>query len=107
MSVLSLAEMAEIAIPIFNKYNIDEVYLFGSYARDEEDDDSDLDFYYIKKHKMSLTRFIEMKQELEEKHGKEADVISDLTLSLNMDKPDTKELLDAIMQDRKELAYAS
>lgn len=107
MAVLSIEDIQKAAIPIFKKYGIDEVYLFGFYARGEATDDSDVDFYYIKKQKMSLTRFIALREELERALGKQVDVLSNLALSLNMDKPDTEALLDSILHDRKELAYAS
>lgn len=44
MSIKSLAEISEIVKPLAEKYQIAEVYLFGSYARNEANDDSDMDF---------------------------------------------------------------
>ena len=34
------------AIPIVKRYGIKSLSLFGSYARNEVDEDSDLDFFY-------------------------------------------------------------
>ena len=41
--VLTLATITEIVKPIALKYNVEAVYLFGSYARGEATADSDLD----------------------------------------------------------------
>ena len=44
-SVLTIREIKEKIIPILNKHNIHEVYLFGSYARGEAKNTSDIDIY--------------------------------------------------------------
>nr|WP_285017259.1 nucleotidyltransferase domain-containing protein [Lactococcus garvieae] len=42
--------------PIAKNYNLKEVYLFGSYARGEAREDSDIDLLYVKfDNSMSLT----------------------------------------------------
>lgn len=40
--------------PILKKYDIDKVWVFGSYARGEETNDSDLDLAYERKNKYSM-----------------------------------------------------
>ncbi len=42
--LLSFDEIQGIVKPLAEKYQIDEVYLFGSYARKEATEESDLDF---------------------------------------------------------------
>ena len=46
-SILTFNEIAAAVKPIAQKYQINEVYMFGSYARGEADGDSDIDFYVI------------------------------------------------------------
>ena len=43
-NVFTIADIKALVRPIAEKYNVDEIYLFGSYARDEADQNSDLDF---------------------------------------------------------------
>lgn len=43
MSVYTIDEIAEIVRPIAERYNIEKIYLFGSYAREEATENSDID----------------------------------------------------------------
>ncbi len=43
--VLTIKEIKDRILPIFKKHNIQEAYLFGSYARGEAKNDSDVDIY--------------------------------------------------------------
>lgn len=42
--IRSLSEIKEVVKPLAEKYQIAKVYLFGSYARNEANDNSDMDF---------------------------------------------------------------
>ena len=42
--VFSLDDIKEMVKPIAEKYRVEAIYLFGSYARGEADEESDLDF---------------------------------------------------------------
>ncbi|MBQ3062673.1 MAG: nucleotidyltransferase domain-containing protein [Clostridia bacterium] len=42
--IYTLDEIKSITAPIIRKYNIPEMYLFGSYARGDATEESDLDF---------------------------------------------------------------
>lgn len=43
-NVFTMKDIARLVKPIVVKYGVKEIYLFGSYARGEADEDSDLDF---------------------------------------------------------------
>ena len=43
MVIYTLDDIEAKIIPIAKQYNISKVYLFGSYARGEEDENSDID----------------------------------------------------------------
>lgn len=43
-SVLTLENITALVKPLTKKYHVEEIYLFGSYARGEADENSDLDF---------------------------------------------------------------
>ena len=55
------------------KYEIEEIGLFGSYARDEAGNDSDIDIFV--KMKPSLFKMVGLKQQMEEDLKKQVDVI--------------------------------
>ena len=42
--VFSLDDIKEMVKPVAEKYQVEAIYLFGSYARGEADEESDLDF---------------------------------------------------------------
>ena len=42
--VYTLNEIAELVLPVIRKYRIPAMYIFGSYARGEATEESDLDF---------------------------------------------------------------
>lgn len=41
--IYTLNELSSLISPVANKYNLNSVYLFGSYARNEADENSDID----------------------------------------------------------------
>ncbi len=44
-NVLTIKQIKDKVLPIFNKHGIKEAYLFGSYARGEANNNSDIDIY--------------------------------------------------------------
>jgi len=55
------------------KYEIEQIGLFGSYARDEAKEDSDIDIFV--KMKPNLFKLVGLKQQIEEDLKKKVDVI--------------------------------
>ena len=43
-TVLTIGDIKRMIKPIATKYKVKEIYLFGSYARGEADESSDMDF---------------------------------------------------------------
>ena len=73
--VLTIKEIKDRILPILARHNIREVYLFGSYARGEAKNNSDVDIYC---EKGDIKTFIDqgfLEDELEESLGKEVDLI--------------------------------
>ena len=62
-------------MPILLKHNIREVYLFGSYARGEACNDSDIDIFCEKGDVDSLIKHSSLINELQESLGKKVDVV--------------------------------
>ena len=73
-AVLSLNRIKEIVKPIASKYQVKEIYLFGSYARGEADDESDLDFLVFGGENFKLTMIFSLAEELREAFQKNVDV---------------------------------
>ncbi len=74
-SVLTLKQIKDRILPILAKHNIFEVYLFGSYARGEAKNTSDVDIYC---EAGDIKTFIDqgfLEEELEKSLGKKVDLI--------------------------------
>lgn len=73
--VLTIKEIKEKILPILNKHNIGEIYLFGSYARGEANKDSDLDIYCDKGDIETYIQQGMLEDELQNALGKDVDVV--------------------------------
>lgn len=74
-NVLTLKQIKDKVLPILSQHHINEVYLFGSYARGEAKNTSDVDIYC---ESGDIKTFIDqgfLEDELEEALGKEVDII--------------------------------
>ena len=58
-----------------NKYQVNGLYLFGSYARDEQTDDSDIDLLVDFKNTPDLLTFIELEELLSSSLQKHVDLV--------------------------------
>jgi len=75
--VYTIEEIREKVKPVAEKYEVTEMYLFGSYARGEGDERSDLDFAVQDEGtKLVGTEFFGFEEELEEAFGIAVDLIS-------------------------------
>lgn len=72
--ILSIKVIADLIKPIVEKYGIKEIYLFGSYARGEADEDSDLDFLVFGGEYFKLTMVFAFAEELRKVLKKNVDV---------------------------------
>lgn len=72
----SLNQIKEKAIPIAKAYGIQSLGIFGSYARNEATDESDIDICVEKGALRSLLQYIAFVDELEEVLGCHVDVVT-------------------------------
>ena len=79
--IYTIEEIKAIAAPIAEKYGIQALYLFGSYARGEATGESDLDFRVEKGHLRSLFELAGLQIDLEQGFDKELDVLTTQMLS--------------------------
>ena len=73
-NVFTLTDIANLIKPIVRKYGVKEIYLFGSYARGDADEDSDLDFLVFGGENFKLTMIFALAEELRETLKKHVDV---------------------------------
>nr|WP_069791522.1 nucleotidyltransferase family protein [Cyanobacterium sp. IPPAS B-1200]OEJ77910.1 nucleotidyltransferase [Cyanobacterium sp. IPPAS B-1200] len=71
------AKIREIKKEIEDKYQIEELGLFGSYVRGEETEDSDIDILikFHSHHNLGLFKYCELQNLLSEKLGKKVDLV--------------------------------
>lgn len=96
--IYSIKEIKDIVSPIAKKYGVERVYLFGSYARGEATDKSDLDLRIDKGALKGLIMLGAMYSDLEESFDKKLDLLT--TASLD------KEFLSRI-KNEEVLLYAA
>ena len=73
-AVLTIENIMNMVKPIAEKYHVDQIYLFGSYARGEAGIDSDLDFLVYGGDNFKLTMIFALAEELREVLDKKVDV---------------------------------
>ena len=72
--IYTLDEIKKRILPVIEKYNIPAMYLFGSYARGEATEDSDLDFLVFGGESFKKTLIFALAEELREAFEKAVDV---------------------------------
>ena len=96
--VFTITDIKALVKPIAEKYNVDEIYLFGSYARDEADQNSDLDFLVFGGQNFKLTMIFSLAEELRAILNKKVDVFE--INEINQDS----EFYRTIMKERLRVA---
>ena len=79
--IYTLEEIKSIAAPLAKKYGVAAMYLFGSYARGEASEQSDLDFRIERGAVRSLFTLGGLYNDLEESFGKPLDLVTTQSLS--------------------------
>jgi hypothetical protein len=74
--ILTIDEIKKKIAPICKKYGVKKAFLFGSYARDEATENSDIDIRIIKGDVKGLIALSGLRLELAAAVGKEIDLIS-------------------------------
>ena len=103
--IYTIDELRDRIVPITQKYNIPAVYLFGSYARNEATDGSDVDIL-IDREGSSIRGMFDMGglyTELQESIGKEIDLVTLQTLHQKSTKERTPWFVDNLEKDMERL----
>lgn len=77
---MSIEEIKSRILPVLKRYGVKRAGVFGSAARGEMSDESDVDILVEIEGDMSLLDFVGLKLELEEKLGKSVDLVEYSTL---------------------------
>jgi len=72
--IFTLEDIAKVVKPLTEKYHVKAIYLFGSYARGEADENSDLDFLVYIDEGFKLTNVLALGEELREVLQKKVDI---------------------------------
>ena len=73
---LSIEELTSIVKPIAEEYGVSKIYIFGSVARGDDNDDSDYDFCIEKGEIRGLIKLSRFFQDLREAVGGEIDMVT-------------------------------
>jgi len=92
---LSIDELKSIVKPVAEKFGIDRIYLFGSMARGDYDENSDYDFCIESENIRSLLDLSRLLQELRKAVGHEVDIVEKGALD--------GEFLDAVVNEGIEI----
>lgn len=88
--IYSLEEIESIVVPIAEEYDVDALYLFGSYARGEANQNSDVDFR-VDKGRIRGISFAGFYADLEDALQKNVDVVTTASLDADFIKEISKD----------------
>lgn len=99
--IYTIEELANIISPIAQKHNVDRVYLFGSYARGEADDESDVDLRVDAAGVHEFFGLGGLYADLEDALGKSLDIVTTEALRKKKEDPLTRRFIRNIRRDEK------
>ena len=73
-TIYTIEKIKDIVIPIASKYNVQSIYLFGSYARGEATEKSDLDFLVFGGENFKATNIFALAEDLRTTFKRKVDV---------------------------------
>ena len=99
--VYTINELSRVISPIAERHNVSRVYLFGSYARGEADDKSDIDLRIDAEQLKTLFALGGLYADLEEALGKTLDLVTTEALRKKKSDPLTRKFIKSIRKDEK------
>ena len=103
--IYTLDEIKKRVFPVIQKYNIPAMYLFGSYARGEATEESDLDFL-VDTTGTNLTSLLSLGAlycDLEEVFQKSIDLITVRSVRQNAETESERSFRDTVIRERVKL----
>lgn len=74
--MISPSDISTVASRVLAQYDVSEAYLFGSFARDEQTPDSDIDLRLVCGDTMTFGTLYELTHELERELGRKVDIVT-------------------------------
>lgn len=104
--IYTIEEIKRRVLPVIQKYNIPAMYLFGSYARGEATEESDLDFLVdtTGTRLTSLLSLGELYCDLEEIFQKEIDLVTMRSVMQKIQTESDRSFRDTVMKERVRLS---
>lgn len=99
--IYTINEIQRIVAPIAKQHNVNRVYLFGSYARGEADENSDVDLRVDAKTIRDLFSMGALYSDLQDALNKPLDLITTEALLQQENLSFTKKFFDKIRKDEK------
>ena len=96
----AIAQIKKIVKPIFKKYGVEMAYVFGSYARGDYNEDSDIDIIIVAKNIKSLFIIGMILEALKQALNKEVDLIEEECFEEDQMEDFEQEFYDNIKKER-------
>ena len=77
-------QQINIIVNTLKPYNPKRIGIFGSYARSEDSDTSDIDIMYLFQSPITLFHLVDIKESLEKQLGREVDLVSENFINKNI-----------------------
>lgn len=98
--IYTISEIKKMTAKIAENYDVDKIYLFGSYARNSATSQSDIDFYVENYKYKKFYSLASLYADLGECFNKRIDIITDASIATNKDKRSVNELYNNIIRER-------
>lgn len=100
MSVYNIDEIAKKIGAVAKNYSVDRIYLFGSYARGEAVEESDIDLI-VNADKLKGLNFFGFYEDLREEFQKNVDLITEAQIERKRADPLYQKFIEEVEADRK------
>ncbi len=104
MSIYTIEEIEKKVKEVAERYNVNKVCIFGSYARGEATEDSDIDFIVDPENLVGF-KFFGFYEDLRESFNKEIDLVTESQIASNKFNPLYKNFIEELETDRKVIYY--
>ncbi|MDE7288975.1 MAG: nucleotidyltransferase domain-containing protein, partial [Oscillospiraceae bacterium] len=99
MGVYKQEELTEKIRPIAEKYKVDKVYLFGSYARGEAVEESDIDLV-VSTENLEGLKFFGFYEDLRETFEKDVDLVTEEQINKSRNDPLHQRFIEELETDK-------
>lgn len=99
--IYTVDEIKNIVVPIAKRHRVSKMYLFGSYARGEADNNSDIDLHIDAENITNLFVLGSLYDDLETALDKSLDLVTTQALRQNINDPLTRKFIKGMRKDEQ------